>query len=101
MAERAEKVMPPEPASPPGNTVVTPRMDYPQGIITVPSVGLRVNHSMESRTLGHVVVKNGERVFIVKKFSPQVGPTWMQIRTKSGKVGWVFASLVRERKGRV
>jgi hypothetical protein len=74
--------------------------DLPAGIITVPSVGLRAEHYIDSKIL-KIKVRNGEKVYIVKKVSSSTGPRWMQIRTKSGKVGWVWASVVRVVRPRI
>jgi hypoxanthine phosphoribosyltransferase len=98
VAEEAAKVVPPPPPVPgvelpPGSK----QLDLRQGIITVPNAGLRVNHAMGSATVPRVAVKSGERVGVVRKFSTAAGPGWVQIRTRAGKVGWVFASVVKEK----
>ena len=94
-----------EPVKPSGRTTIAPRASeaepgLPVGVITVPSVGLRAEHYIDSKIL-KVKVRSGERVYIVKKVSSSTGPRWMQIRTKSGKVGWVWASVVREIRQRI
>ena len=66
------------------------------GIVTVPSMGLRANHSLESKVVPKARIKAREKVEILRKFSVQTSPDWYQVRTKSGKVGWVLASMVRE-----
>jgi hypothetical protein len=68
------------------------------GIVNLPAVGLRKNHSLESKIIPRAAVRNGEKIEIVTKFSPDSGPDWLQIRTKSGKVGWIIASGVKEKK---
>jgi uncharacterized protein YgiM (DUF1202 family) len=50
--------------------------------------------------VGKTTLKSGEQVSIVKRHKPDVGPTWVQVKTKSGKTGWVFASVVQERKSK-
>jgi uncharacterized protein YgiM (DUF1202 family) len=50
--------------------------------------------------VGKATLRNGEQVSLVKKVRPDFGPSWVQVKTKSGKVGWVFASVVQERKTR-
>ena len=66
-------------------------------IIDVPSVGLRSVPNFDAvAKLGSI--KRGEPVLIIGRNSDK-GPDWVKIKTKSGKVGWVFASVVRERKG--
>jgi hypothetical protein len=74
--------------------------NYPKGRVTVPGVGLRVNHSLESRAVARSKMRNGERVSILGRYAPNVGPRWLRIKTRSGKVGWVFASVVKESRFR-
>lgn len=69
------------------------------GVVTVPGTGLRANHSMDSRVLPKAGVRLKERVEILRRFSPQIGPDWVQVRTRSGAVGWVVASVVKEVRG--
>ncbi len=71
----------------------------PQGIITVPSAGLRSGPSLDSKLL-RKSVRGNERVTILKRRSSNAGPGWVQIETKGGVVGWVWASVVREGKRR-
>ena len=71
----------------------------PTGTITVPSAGLRARPSISAKELITVVKKN-ERVTILKRVSSDSGPDWIQIATPSGKVGWVWASVVREGKAK-
>jgi len=68
-------------------------------VVTVPSTGLRTSHSMESRIIPKETVRQKEHVAILRRFSPAAGPDWLQVRTKSGVVGWVVASVVRELRG--
>ncbi len=75
------------------------RTDGKPAIVTVPSTGLRTSHSMESRIISKTTVHQKERVEIIRRFSSQTGPDWMLIRTKSGTLGWVVASVVRELRG--
>lgn len=91
------------PAENPRNPAENPRpaaerKNLRPGIVNVPAVGLRKNHSLESMIIPRAAVRNGEKIEIVGRFSPESGPGWLQIRTKSGKVGWIIASGVREQK---
>jgi hypothetical protein len=67
----------------------------PQGIIAVPSAGLRVGPSLDAKAL-RKSVRNNERVTILRRKPSNAGPDWVQIETKSGTVGWVWSSVVRE-----
>ena len=93
----AEQVVAPavNPAKELRPTVV--RKNLHPAVVTIPSVGLRTNHSVESKTVHRAAVRSGERVEIVNRYS-NGGPGWLQVRTKAGKVGWVFASVVKEQK---
>lgn len=71
----------------------------PLAVIGVPDVGLRATHSLEARIFPGKV-KKGEKVAILKRYAPGTGPTWMKIQTKEGKTGWVFASVLLERKAK-
>jgi len=72
----------------------------PQGVINVPTAGLRPSPSLEAKPMKGAV-RNNERVTILKRKASSSGPDWLQIETRSGRVGWVWASVVRElRKGR-
>jgi predicted amidophosphoribosyltransferase len=73
--------------------------DGKPAIVTVPSTGLRTSHSMESRIIPQTTVRQKERVDIIRRFSSQTGPDWILVRTKSGTLGWVVASVVRELRG--
>lgn len=79
-----------------------PGAQMPSGkpaLVTVPSTGLRMNHSMDSRPIARITVHQRERVEILRRFSPPTGPDWFQIRTKAGSVGWVVASVIKEVRG--
>ncbi len=68
----------------------------PNATVDVPNLRLRKMPDMTGKvTFGDL--KRGERVEIVKRFAGK-GPEWVKIKTKSGKAGWVFASLVKEGK---
>ena len=87
------------PAPPAANPAVvkskTPR--WPQGVVTVPGVGLRTKASVNAGMVRNVSLKQGERVSILKREWGTAGPPWLKIQTRSGKTGWVFASVVKER----
>jgi hypothetical protein len=74
------------------------RKNLRPGIVNVPAVGLRKNHSLESKILPSAAVRNGDIIEIVSRFSPDSGPGWLQIRTRSGRIGWIIASGVKEQK---
>ena len=97
-------VNPPEDAEAPPSPSVQPvrlvEPTYPQGVVIVPDAGLRQSASLNARMVGKATLRSGEQVSIVKKKKPDVGPTWVQVKTKSGKVGWVFASVVQEKRAR-
>jgi predicted amidophosphoribosyltransferase len=71
----------------------------PPGVIGVPQIGMRRGHSLNAKSVARGTVRQGERVSILKRYKPKAGPKWVKIRTRKGKVGWVFASVVQE-KGR-
>ncbi len=71
----------------------------PQGIITVPSAGLRSGPSLDSKPLRRSV-RGNERVTILRRKPSNAGPDWVQVQTKSGAVGWVWSSVVREGRPR-
>jgi predicted amidophosphoribosyltransferase len=68
-------------------------------MVTVPSTGLRTSHSMESRVIPKTTVRQKERVEILRRYSSQSGPDWILVRTNSGTIGWVVASVVKELRG--
>jgi len=76
-----------------------PQSDGKPAVVTVPSTGLRTSHSMESHIIPRETVRQKERVEILRRFSSATGPDWLQVRTRSGAVGWVVASVVRELRG--
>lgn len=91
-----------EPAPPPLPASAPPKVDapafQPDGTIDVPSVGLRKSPAVDAVTLPGGL-KKGEGVKILSRRS-DAGPSWLKVQTKSGKTGWVFASVVKERKRR-
>jgi predicted amidophosphoribosyltransferase len=68
-------------------------------VVTVPSTGLRTSHSMESRVISKTIVRQKEHVEILRRYSSQTGPDWILVRTNSGTIGWVVASVVKEMRG--
>ena len=99
----AREVVPPVDPAPPSPKEA--RIDDgpgsgPVGIVTVPSAGLRAEHFVDAKVL-KATVRKGEKVSLLRKVSSSTGPRWVQIRTKGGKVGWVWASVIRELKPRV
>jgi predicted amidophosphoribosyltransferase len=74
-------------------------LDGKPAVVTVPSTGLRTSHSMESRVIPKTAVRQKERVEILRRYSSQTGPDWILVRTKSGTIGWVVASVVKELRG--
>jgi predicted amidophosphoribosyltransferase len=73
-----------------------PGPDARAGVILVPSTGLRTHHSMESSAISKTSVRHKERVEIIRRYSSRTGPDWIQIRTQTGAVGWVVASVIKE-----
>ncbi|MCC6399007.1 MAG: SH3 domain-containing protein, partial [Bacteroidetes bacterium] len=94
LSSSAKTAEPAEPVS--RQAVPSERKNMRPATITVPSVGLRANHSLSSQTLARTTVQAGEKVEILRKYSATSGPDWIQVRTKTGKVGWVIASAVKE-----
>ena len=88
----------PPPESRPARIPTAPGVAGRQGVITVPSMGLRANHSLESKVVPRATIRNKDKVEILRKFSTWSSPDWYQVKTKSGKVGWVLASMVRASK---
>jgi hypothetical protein len=68
-------------------------------IVIVPSAGLRSGPSLNAKAL-KAVVKQNERVTVLKRHASNSGPDWVQIETSAGRTGWVWASVVKEGKGR-
>lgn len=62
--------------------------------VVVPQVGLREGHSFDARLIGRAVAKAGETVEIVRRHVADHGPDWFLIRLRSGRTGWVMASVV-------
>jgi hypothetical protein len=83
------------PASKPATPAVQKKSHGPTGVITVPKAGLRSGPSLTSKPV-KASVRNNERVTILKRAASSSGPDWVQIETKSGTVGWVWANVVRE-----
>jgi hypothetical protein len=77
-------------------TVKKPR--GPMGVIAVPSAGLRSGPSLDAK-MTKTVVKQSERVAILQRRASTAGPDWIQVETASGRSGWVWASVVKQRKG--
>lgn len=84
-----------EPA-PEAVTAVPLPPSIPQATVTVPDLGLRNSHSFDAKVT-RVKVRRGEKVGVVAKHTPVSGPSWVQIRTRSGATGWVIASAVAQR----
>lgn len=100
LASSVEPAQHPSPSSvpapaPPRESVPT---FQPDGTIDVPGVGLRKSPDIEAGTLSGGL-KKGEGVKIIGRRS-DAGPSWLKVQTRSGKTGWVFASVVKERKRR-
>jgi hypothetical protein len=93
------EVRPAQPASksvpPPVRRVEKEKPTGPQGVISVPSAGLRPKPSLDAKPMKGAA-RNNERVTILKRRSSSSGPDWLQIETRSGRIGWVWASVVRE-----
>ncbi|MGB2960541.1 MAG: SH3 domain-containing protein [Bacteroidota bacterium] len=94
------KDKPAEKATPPRKAPVKKKYWGPPGVVTVSQMGLRQTHSLGAKSVANATVRNGEHVSILKRYKPAAGPRWMKIRTRKGKVGWVFASAVQEKKRR-
>jgi len=79
---------------------VVPKVpELPQGVITVPEVKLRSMHSFYAKALdGHL--RRGERVSILRSFSPEHGPSWVHVRSRARQTGWILASVVQQKKSR-
>jgi predicted amidophosphoribosyltransferase len=79
-------------------TSTAPEFAGPLGVVTVPGVNLRSDHVMSGRIVPRSALRSGETVSIVRRHTPGDGPSWLQVRTRGGKTGWLIASLVNERK---
>jgi hypothetical protein len=99
----AESVVPanpsdiPAPVTPSGASlsgVSEVRKNVRPAKVVVPQVGLRSDHSFDARLLERATAKAGETVEIVRRHVADHGPDWFLIRIRSGKTGWVMASVV-------
>ncbi len=72
----------------------------PRGVINVPIVGLRMEPSITSGPVPDAVVRVGEKVIVVRKFKPEVGPEWLYVEIAGRKYGWVIAPVVTLSTGR-
>ncbi len=78
-----------------------PRPDTrPRGVLNVPIVGLRLEPSITSGLVPDAVVRVGEKVIVVRKFKPEVGPEWLYVEIAGRKYGWVIAPVVTLTTGR-
>lgn len=68
----------------------------PNAVVDVPNVGLRNVPDIHLKA-SPASLRRGDRVEVLKKISGK-GPAWVKIRTASGKVGWVIASVVTPKK---
>jgi hypothetical protein len=100
-APEAVTVVETPPAARPKPAAKKPDFDpsLPLAVVGVPDVGLRAAHSLEAQVFTGKI-KKGEKVAILKSYAPATGPTWIKIQTKSGKTGWVFASVLTDRKSK-
>ncbi len=92
----APALRPSEPMSVPGpaqSAEQVHRVVNPARVV-VPQVGLREGHSFDARLIGRAVAKAGETVEIVRRHAAEHGPDWYLIRLRSGRTGWVMASVV-------
>jgi hypothetical protein len=92
--EPPEEIAKPSPPPP----VAKAQAGGPNAIVTVPGVGLRHDHSITSKIITGTSLRKGERVAVLKRFAGGSGPSWVQVRTKTGRTGWVFASLVHVKR---
>ena len=84
----------PVPAVAPAPAAGEVRRNADPARVVVPQVGLREGHSFDARMIGRAVAKAGETVEIMRRHVAEHGPDWYLIRTRSGKTGWVMASVV-------
>ncbi len=75
------------------------RVVGPVAVVAVPSAGLRSAPSLSARPL-KTVVKHNDQVRVLKRQRSLSGPDWIQIQTSSGHTGWVWASVIRQAKGK-
>ena len=62
--------------------------------IALPSVGLRSNPGFDAAPLS-INLTEGEKVTILERYVAVSGPNWVRVRTKDGRIGWLFAGGVR------
>ena len=98
VAAAPEVAPPPKSAKPASKTAS--KSKWPQGVVTVPGVGLRTKASIDAKLVKNASLKQGERISILNRVRPSAGPSWIKIQTRSGKTGWVFASVVKERSSK-
>jgi hypothetical protein len=81
--------------------VVAPNRKGPElnGVVIVPSVGLRSQPTLTAEAL-RVVVRKNDRVAILERKPSGSGPGWIKIATASGKTGWVWTSVVHEARSK-
>lgn len=94
MSHAALRSADPVPAVAPAPAVEEVRRNADPARVVVPQVGLREGHSFDARMIGRAVAKAGETVEIMRRHVAEHGPDWYLIRTRSGKTGWVMASVV-------
>lgn len=70
----------------------------PSGVVAVPSAGLRSAPSLDAH-MTKTVVKERDRVTILQRRASSSGPDWIQVATASGRTGWVWASVVKQKNG--
>ena len=80
----------------PSSSEVGRQSSRPIAVIDVPNVGLRNVPDIHMKASA-ASLKRGEHVEVIRKISGK-GPAWVKIKTKSGKVGWVIASMVTPKK---
>jgi hypothetical protein len=89
------------PAPPPANIGKAkkdvPKASGPTCIVNVPSAALRSGPSLSAKAL-KAIVRQDEKVQVLKRVASTSGPDWIQIVTTSGRTGWVWASVLRDAK---
>ena len=94
MAAQALRPVEPAPVSAPAQAAEEVHRVTNPARVVVPHVGLREGHSFDARLIGRAVAKAGETVDIVRRHVADHGPDWYLIRLRSGRTGWVMASVV-------